>query len=172
MAVESGHRIDSASRIIKASPRRIYEAHINPEALVSWLPPKGMKARLDSFDPHEGGTYRLVLTYDHSDHPTSGKTSEHADVVRGRFLELVPHERIVQLVEFESDDPAFAGRMKMTWTFTAVPGGTNVAIRGENVPPGIRPEDHEAGFRSTLENLAAFAEGRTAGSIGTAGSRE
>jgi hypothetical protein len=27
------------------------------------------------------------------------------------------------------------------------------------VPEGIRPEDHEAGFRSTLENLAAFTEG-------------
>jgi uncharacterized protein YndB with AHSA1/START domain len=161
MAAESGQRIDSASRFIKASPRRIYEAHISPEALVSWLPPKGMKARLDFYAPREGGTYRMTLTYDQRDHATSGKTSEHADVVRGRFLELVPHERIVQLVEFESDDPVFAGEMKLTWTFTAVPGGTHVAIRGENVPAGIRPEDHEAGFRSTLENLAAFVEGRT-----------
>jgi Activator of Hsp90 ATPase homolog 1-like protein len=47
----------------------------------------------------------------------------------------------------------------MTWTLTEVPGGTDVAIRCENVPAGIGPEDHEAGFRSTLENLAAFIEG-------------
>jgi hypothetical protein len=26
------------------------------------------------------------------------------------------------------------------------------------VPLGIRPDDHEAGFRSTLDNLAAFLE--------------
>jgi Activator of Hsp90 ATPase homolog 1-like protein len=64
----------------------------------------------------------------------------------------------VQLVEFESDDPAFSGEMKMTWTFTAVPEGTEVSILAENVPEGIRPEDHEAGFRSTLDNLAAFTE--------------
>ena len=48
--------------------------------------------------------------------------------------------------------------MKMTWTLTRVPGGTEASIRGENVPEGIRREDHEAGFRSTLENLAAFTE--------------
>jgi uncharacterized protein YndB with AHSA1/START domain len=101
----------------------------------------------------------MVLSYDRPDHSLPGKASEHSDVVRGRFLELVPNERIVQLVEFESEDPAFAGEMKTTWTLTEVPGGTNVAIRCENVPAGIRHEDHDAGFRSTLENLAAFTEG-------------
>jgi uncharacterized protein YndB with AHSA1/START domain len=79
-------------------------------------------------------------------------------IVRGRFLAWIPHERIVQLVEFESDDPAFAGEMTLTWTLTAVEGGTKVDIRAGHVPPGIRPDDHEAGFRSTLENLAAFTE--------------
>jgi hypothetical protein len=48
--------------------------------------------------------------------------------------------------------------MNMTWTFTAVAGGTNVTVRAEDVPAGIRPEDHKAGFKSTLENLAAFVE--------------
>lgn len=158
MTTRSSRRVDSASRVIRASPQRIYQAHVDPDALVSWLPPKGMRGRVDTYDPREGGAYRLVLTYEHPDHSAPGKTAEHSDVVRGRFLELVPNARIVQLVEFESEDPAFAGEMKMTWTLTAVPGGTNVAIRCENVPRGIRPEDHEAGFRSTLENLAAFAE--------------
>ncbi len=102
----------------------------------------------------------MVLAYEQQEHPAPGKTSEHEDIVRGRFLELIPNERIVESVEFESEDPAFAGEMKMTWTLTAVPGGTEVSIRCENVPEGIRPEDHEAGFRSTLENLAAFIEGR------------
>lgn len=73
-------------------------------------------------------------------------------------MELVPDERIVQLVEFDSDNPAFAGAMTMTWTLAAVPGGTNVTILCANVPEGILQEDHDAGLRSTLENLAAFAE--------------
>jgi hypothetical protein len=48
-------------------------------------------------------------------------TAPGLDIVRGRFLELITDERIVQLVEFESEDPAFAGEMKMTWALTPVP---------------------------------------------------
>jgi uncharacterized protein YndB with AHSA1/START domain len=151
-------RIDSASRVIKASPRTIYKAFLDPEALVSWLPPAGMSGHIYEFDARNGGAYRMSLTYVGTEHSTLGKTSEHADVFQGRFLELVPDERIVQLVEFESDDPMFAGTMTMTWTLSAVPEGTDVTIICKNVPEGIRQDDHDAGMRSTLENLAAFTE--------------
>lgn len=151
-------RIDRASRWIRASPGTIYRAFLDPGALLAWLPPDGMTARLDAFDPRPGGAYRMTLTYEAPDHAAPGKSSAHSDVVRGRFLELVPDERVVQSVEFESDDPAFAGRMTMTWSLAAASGGTEVTIACENVPPGIRPEDHDAGLRSSLANLAAYAE--------------
>lgn len=64
----------------------------------------------------------------------------------------------MQSVTFDSDDPAFTGAIRMTWKLTPVPDGTEVTIVCENVPDGIRSEDHDAGLRSTLENLAAFAE--------------
>ncbi|GAU83249.1 Aha1 domain family protein [Bosea sp. BIWAKO-01] len=108
------------------------------------------------FEPRAGGRYRIVLTYEASQHSVSGKTSEDTDIVQGLFLELLPDERIVQSVEFVSEDPSFAGTMTMTWSFAPVGGGTEVAIRCENVPAGIRPEDHDVGLRSTLANLAAF----------------
>jgi uncharacterized protein YndB with AHSA1/START domain len=151
-------RIDSASKVIKASPRTIYKAFVDPSALVSWLPPKGMTGHIHEFDARSGGSYRMSLTYMETDHATQGKTSEHADIVKGRFLEFIPNERIVQLVEFESDDPIFSEEMTMTWTLTAVPEGTAVTIVCENVPEGIQKEDHDIGLRSSLENLAAFTE--------------
>jgi uncharacterized protein YndB with AHSA1/START domain len=117
-----------------------------------------MKGRVYAFDAREGAAYRMSLTYVESDHSSRGKTSEHTDVIRGRFLEMIPDERIVQLIEFESKDPAFAGSMTIKWTLADVPGGTEVTVLCENAPEGIRPNDHEAGFRSTLENLAAFTE--------------
>ncbi len=159
MATESGQeRSTCVSRVIKAPRRTIYEAFMNPEALVSWLPPEGMKGHVYVFDAREGGAYRMSLTYVGSDHSPRGKTSEHTDVVQGRFLELTAYERIVQLIEFESKDPAFAGPMTISWTLADVPGGTEVTILCENEPEGIRPNDHEMGLRSTLENLAAFTE--------------
>lgn len=151
-------RVDSASRIIAASPAEIYRAHMDPQALASWLPPEGMKGRIDRFEPRVGGTYRMVLTYEQPSHAAQGKTTDDADVVEGRFVELIPDRLIAQVVKFESDDPAFAGEMKITWTFTAVSGGAEVTVRCENVPTGIRPEDHAAGLASSLENLAAYCE--------------
>jgi len=100
----------------------------------------------------------MSLTYLDKDHSTRGKTSEHADVVNGKFLELTPDERIVQAVIFQSDDPQFSGKMIMTWTLAAVPEGTAVTIQCENVPEGIRKEDHDVGLRSSLENLAEYIE--------------
>lgn len=149
-------RVDSASRFIMASPQTIYQAFLDPEAVASWRPPEGMKGQIYAFDPREGGTFRMSLAY--TDDTLRGKTSEHTDVIQGRFLELVPNERIVELVEFESDDPAFAGAMTVITTLTAISGGTEVTIRCENVPNGIRASDHQAGIMSTLNNLAAFTE--------------
>jgi uncharacterized protein YndB with AHSA1/START domain len=102
----------------------------------------------------------MALSYSQLDSSVRGKTSADTDVVDGRFLAVIPNERIVQLVTFESDDPAFAGEMKMTWALSSVPGGTHVSIICENVPEGVGQVDHDAALRSTLDNLAAFVEGR------------
>jgi uncharacterized protein YndB with AHSA1/START domain len=156
--VSGKNRSDSASRVIRASPRAIYEAFLDPEAVASWRPPEGMTCQIYAFDPREGGTFRMSFAYMDTDHTERGKTSEHADVFQGRFLELVPNERIVELVEFESDDPAFAGAMTIITTLAAVAAGTEVTILCENVPSGIRPGDHQIGMTSTLKNLASFTE--------------
>lgn len=151
-------RTDSASRVIKASPHTIYKAFVDPEAQVVWLPPKGMKGQIFEFDARAGGAYEMSLTYLEPDDSMQGKTSENTDIVKGSFLELIPGERMVQLVRFQSDDPAFSGEMIMTWGLAAVPEGTLVTIVCENVPEGIRKEDHDEGLSSSLENLAEFVE--------------
>ena len=100
----------------------------------------------------------MSFGYTDTNHLVRGKTSEHADVFQGRFLELTPDRRIVELIEFESGDPAFAGAMTVTTTLVPVPGGTKVTFLCENVPVGIQPGDHYKGMMSTLKNLAAFTQ--------------
>ncbi|RZN34354.1 SRPBCC family protein [Bradyrhizobium sp. Leo121] len=150
-------RTDSATRFIAASADVIYRAFIDPTAWPQWLPPDGMTGHIYEFDARPGGTYRMALTY-RRDHASAGKTSDDTDVVEGRFAELIPNHRVVQIVTFQSDDPAFAGEMRMTWSLSPAPGGTNVSIVAENVPAGISEADHDIGLRSTLENLAQFVE--------------
>lgn len=151
-------RTDTASRIIKASPQTIYRAFLDPAAIASWRPPEGMTAEVRAFDAREGGVFRMAFVYTGADHTVRGKTSEHADVFEGRFVQLVPNDRIVELVAFETDDPAFADPMKITTTFTAVAGGTEVTIRCDDVPSAIQASDHQLGMASTLQKLAAFTE--------------
>lgn len=87
-----------------------------------------------------------------------GKTSEREDRFTARFLELTPPTRIVQAISFDSADPAFSGEMTMVVAFEDRDGATEVTIGYEHVPSGIRPEDNEAGTRSSLEKLARYAE--------------
>ena len=100
----------------------------------------------------------MSQVYADAGHRVRGKTSEHVDTVRGHFVELVRDERVVQRVQFESDDPLFAGAITMVATLAALAGGTRVTVRCENVSRGIKASDHRAGITSTLENLAAFTE--------------
>ena len=51
-------RTDRVSRLIKAPVEAIYEALIDPEARVQWLPPQGMTGRFERFEPRAGGGYR------------------------------------------------------------------------------------------------------------------
>jgi uncharacterized protein YndB with AHSA1/START domain len=143
--------------VIVAPPERVWAALADREALLAWLPPGGMSGRFERFDARPGGSYRMVLTYsDASGAP--GKTTGDCDVVEARFVEIVPGQRVVQAVDFVSDDPAYTGSMIMTWEVAAAGAGTRVSIVAENVPDGISATDHAAGMDSSLANLAAYLE--------------
>jgi uncharacterized protein YndB with AHSA1/START domain len=143
-----------ASRVIKAPREQLYSAFLEPAALVEWLPPAEMTGKIHAFEARVGGGYRMSLFYPPGQKSFRGKTSEREDRVNVRFVELSPPRRIVEAVNFDSADPAFAGEMMMTATFEEVPGGTEVTLVFNNLPPGLRPEDNEAGSRLSLEQLA------------------
>lgn len=138
-----------------APPERVFAAFVDVEALQRWLPPDGMTGTFEHFDPRPGGSYRMVLTYAEGG---SGKSSADTDVVDGRFVDIVDGERVVQAVDFASDDPAFAGTMTMTWRVTLEGDGTRVDFVADDVPDGISAEDHATGMSSSLAQLAAYVE--------------
>jgi len=117
----------SATRIrrrINAPRAVIYRALIDAGAVAQRMVPTGMTSHVHAFDPREGGPFRISLTYDA---PTgTGKTTAHTDTFHGRFVKLVPNEQVVELVEFETDDPALQGAMTITFTLSDAEGGTEV----------------------------------------------
>ncbi len=139
---------------IDAPPMRVYEALIDPGAIVRWKVPSGMTASVDEFD---GASYRISLTYDAPDR--TGKTSAHTDTYRGRFVELVPGEKVVEVDEFETSDPDLQGAMTITVTLTEAAGGTDLHALHEGLPSGVDPADNELGWRESLARLANLVEG-------------
>ena len=146
------------SRVIKASREKLYQAFTDPEALAAWQAPGEMTAKVHEFDLRVGGGYQMSLFYPPSETNEVGKTSSREDRFTARFLELTPPRRIVQAINFDTADRAFSGEMTMVVTLEEVNDGTEVTILFENIPPGIRPEDNDAGTRSSLEKLARYVE--------------
>jgi uncharacterized protein YndB with AHSA1/START domain len=142
---------------IRAPRGRVYAALIDAGAVQQWMVPDSMTSHVHSFEAREGGTFRVSLTYDA---PTgAGKTSAHTDTYHGRFVRLVPGEEVVQVMEFETADPALRGEMTITFTLAdADDGGTDLAGLHENLPPGVPQEDNELGWSMSLGKLAALAE--------------
>ena len=140
-----------------SAPRSaVYRALLDARAVEQWMVPTGMTSCVHEFDAREGGTFRISLTYDA---PTqAGKTSAQTDTFHGRFVKLVPDEQVVQVIEFESADPALRGEMRVTYTLRDAGGGTELIGVHAGLPAGVKPEDNELGWRISMGKLAALVE--------------
>lgn len=146
-------------RRIGANPDEVYRALVDPAAVQQWMVPDDMTSEVHHFDAREGGGFRISLTYD--DPVRSGKTESATDTFEGRFVSLVPGREVVQIIEFESDDPDVTGEMTIIYSLTEAPeGGTNLIGVHENLPPGVAPEANEVGWRMSMDKLARLVEGR------------
>ncbi len=116
------------SRVIQAPRDALYRAFTDPHALAVWLPPEDMTGTVYVFDARVGGGYQMSLFYLASEQVYRGKTAEREDRFTTRFVELTPPARIVQVVAFDSADPAFAGEMTMVVTLSATYGRVTLVL--------------------------------------------
>lgn len=144
------------SRHVNAPRDQVYRALLDSLAVATWMVPSGMTSHVHEFDARVGGSFCISLTYDA---PTGiGKTTAHTDTYHGHFVKLVPNEQVVEVMEFETDDPALRGEMTVTFTLADADGGTDVLGVHDNLPPGVSPADNETGWRMALDKLAALVE--------------
>ena len=144
------------SRHVNAPRTIVYRALLDAHAVATWMVPTGMTSHVHAFDAREGGAFRISLTYDAP--AGTGKTTAHTDTYHGRFIKLVPDEKVVEVVEFETADPALQGEMTITISLVDADGGTEILAVHDRLPPGLSPADNEAGWRSSLAKLAALVE--------------
>jgi uncharacterized protein YndB with AHSA1/START domain len=135
------------SRHLNAPRANVYRALIDSDAVARWRVPSGMTSHVHVFDAREGGSFRISLTYNAA--TAAGKTTANTDTYHGRFVKLVPNEQVVEMMEFETTDPAMRGEMTVTYTLNDADGGTDLLAVHDNLPPGVSPADNATGWHST-----------------------
>ncbi len=134
-------------RVLKAPPERIYRAFLDPDAMAKFLPPHGFTGRVLEMDARVGGVYRMQFT---------NFSSGHTHAFGGKYLELVPNEKIVNTDLF--DDPNLPGQMITTISLKAVSCGTELTAVQEGIPAAIPVEMCYLGWQETLALLAQLVE--------------
>ena len=134
-------------RVLRATPERVYRAFLDPDAMVKWLPPNGFTGKVHHMDATVGGTHKMSFT---------NFTTGNSHSFGGKYLELVPHERIRYTDTF--DDANLPGEMQVTVTLKKVSVGTDVAIVQEGLPDVIPAEACYLGWQESLTLLAKLVE--------------
>lgn len=134
-------------RVLRTTPEKIYRAILDPDALVKWNPPNGFTAKVHHLDARVGGTFKMSFT-----NFSTGASHSFG----GRYLELVPHERIRLTDVF--DDPNLPGEMQTTYSLTPVSCGTELTIVQEGIPDVIPAEACCLGWQESLVLLAKLVE--------------
>jgi uncharacterized protein YndB with AHSA1/START domain len=125
-----------------SAPRpAVYRALLDPETIRQWRTPAGMTSDVHEFEAYEGGSFRISLSY--RDPGRAGKSAGHTDTYHGHFATLVPDEQVVEVLEFETEDPALRGAMTVTTTLTDAAGGTDILVVFDGIPDAVPTADNE-----------------------------
>ena len=134
-------------RVLTTKPDKVYRAFTEDDALAKWLPPNGFTCTVHQFEPKVGGAHKMSFR---------NFTTGQGHSFGGRYVELVPHERLSYTDKF--DDANLPGEMRVTVTLKKVSVGTEVTIEQAGVPDAIPPEACYLGWQESLKNLARLVE--------------
>jgi len=134
-------------RVLRTTPEKLYRAFLDADAMARWLPPNGFTGKVHQLEAKVGGTHKMSFT---------NFSTGHSHYFGGKYLELVPHERLRYTDKF--DDPNLPGEMQVTVTLKKVSVGTELAIVQEGVPAVIPPDACYLGWQESLANLANLVE--------------
>jgi len=134
-------------RVLATTPEKLYRAFLEPDAVAKWLPPNGFACTVHHLEARVGGTHKMSFR---------NFTTGNGHSFGGRYLELVPNERLRYTDSF--DDPNLPGEMTVTVSLKKVVVGTELTITQEGLPDAIPVEACYLGWQESLRNLAKLVE--------------
>ncbi len=134
-------------RVLRTNPEKVYRAFLEAGAMAKWLPPYGFTCTVHHIEAKVGGTFRMSF---------QNFSSGNGHSFHGKYIELVPHERIRYTDQF--DDPGLPGVLEVTVTLSPVTCGTELTITQSGIPPAIPLEMCYLGWQESLAQLATLVE--------------
>lgn len=143
-----------ASRVILASPRTLFRAFIDAEAMVGWRAFGGVEIALRDFVPKPGGGYRMRLRYPAGDAAAPLQVQE----LIGEFTELAAEERVIEAIRPVQPNGSTDNTITLTTQFEPDRDGTRVTVEARGVPAKIEAEKQAAFLDEGLRSLALLTE--------------
>ena len=134
-------------RVLRATPERVYRAFLDANAMAKWLPPHGFTGKVHQMAAKVGGNWRMSFF-----NFTTGSEISFG----GKYLELVPNERISYTSAF--DDKNLPGEMTTTITLKAVSAGVELHAVQEGIPAVIPADQCYVGWQQSLVLLGQLVE--------------
>jgi uncharacterized protein YndB with AHSA1/START domain len=130
------------SRIIRATPARLFAAWTTPEQLLRWWGPRPVMCSSAEVDLRVGGAYSI------GNRLPDGREI----VIRGVFEEIEPPRRLVY-----SWTMGGVEHSRVTVRFDPRGEATEVIVEHERIPDEKTREDHLQGWNGCLDGLEAHA---------------
>jgi uncharacterized protein YndB with AHSA1/START domain len=148
ITAEPGKQELTITREFDAPRELVFKAFTDPVLYVKWLGPRRLSTRLETFEPHSGGSWRYVQS--------GADGMEHA--FHGVYHEVCYPERIINTFEYEGL-PESGHVILETMRFEAMPGGRTRLV-GQSVYQSVADRDGmlqagmEEGVNDSYERLA------------------
>ncbi|NTJ64838.1 SRPBCC domain-containing protein [Agrobacterium rhizogenes] len=132
-----------------AAPRALlFRLWTEPEHLMRWWGPQTTTASSVSVDLREGGAWRhCILTQEGKEYWS-----------HGRYLEIVPPERLVFTFAWENQDGKPGHPMQVTVQFQELGEKTRLVFRKVELPDDTELRLQTGGWEQALDKYVAYAE--------------
>ena len=125
-------------RTFPAAPERIFAALTEPDELVRWWGPKGIRTSEAELDLRPGGRCRWVM------HP-DGTTA----VLRGTVVEVAPPHLLSMTNRWDGDD----AETLVTFRLTPIGDGTELEIHHRRLPQDRTADEFGEAWNAALDSL-------------------
>jgi uncharacterized protein YndB with AHSA1/START domain len=130
------------SRLINASPRRVFEAWTNPDMIIRWWGAGGVTCPAAEIDLTVGGTYRIA-----------NQTPDGATMwITGTFNRIEPPSALAYTWAMEPIAPDTAYSL-VEVAFDPKPDGTLVTVQQTQIPSIEALDTHLEGWLGCLDGL-------------------